>query len=42
MGLLPPIGRKGTVGPSCDYMGRVGLALPVAGQIDPKIMVFGL
>ena len=42
MGLLPPIGRKGTVRPSFDYMRRVGLTLPVAGQIDPKILVFRL
>ena len=39
MGLLPPIGRKGSVRPSFDYMRRVGLTLAVAGQIDPKILV---
>jgi hypothetical protein len=42
MGLLAPFGRKRTVRPSCDYMRRVSLTFPVAGEIDPKILVFSL
>lgn len=39
MGLLAPFGSKGTVRPSCDYTRRVSRTFPVAGEIDPKILV---